>query len=316
MAERIDAREEKMKGELQPDGELQTYMVHEMAVASVQVQTGEDMILVESEDAIASVDDTWDDERREQASKLADRLPRAPRRVVQALENTKHGALFCLEQWRSLDVSISQKGSCTDEQRSLIYDLLGVLPCLRIDTVRVPANDNAAGLVALCRQEIRRLDNRVRLVLDARDRAAHEKARLGRPPVQPTAVQRLKSDVARARKRLVWAFDTFLLLRRGLAPALIIDPETKQPIRPAQAQTQSEAAAKAETKAKAPASPDPFPFPDDGPVADDADNAPIPVPPGLSAEEQELFLIVGETVRRQIRTGGWELPPDDVSPKA
>jgi hypothetical protein len=152
-------------------------------------------------------------------------------------------------------------------------------------------------------------------VLDARDRAAQEKARMGRPPVQPTAVQQRKSDVARARKRLTWALDTFFLLRRGLAPAVIIDPETKQPIRPAQAQAQA-AAAKAEPKAQAAPSSAPFPFPDDGPVADDADNAPIPVPPGLSPDDEEMFRIVGEAVRRQIRTGGFELPPDDFPPKA
>jgi hypothetical protein len=152
--------------------------------------------------------------------------------------------------------------------------------------------------VALCGREVQRLARKLELVLEPRDRLAQDKARLGLPGVPNPAVRRLKSDVSRARKRMVWAIDTFRALKLGIAPAVIIDPETKQPVGPASRADRKAAAAAESEQASGPEA-----EPDSEPVAAEADNVPVPLPAGLSPEAQEMLLIMGESIRRQFRTG-------------
>jgi hypothetical protein len=177
-----------------------------------------------------------------------------------------------------------------------------VNPCLRNDTVRVPASSDGPALVALCGREVQRLVRKLELVLEPRDRLAQDKARLGLPGVPNPAVRRLKSDVSRARKRMVWAIDTFRALKLGIAPAVIIDPETKQPVGPA-SRADRKAAAAAAAAAESEQASGPAAEPDSEPVAAEADNVPVPLPAGLSPEAQEMLLIMGESIRRQFRTG-------------
>jgi hypothetical protein len=300
MASKIDICTNKLYADMKPRTEMEAIMLRQVAQSSVQADTGLDLLLCETEMAIEEVDNTWEDARNQQVNTLADRLGASPRRVAGALESSKQGALYCLEQWRGLQRAAASNGRWTEPERQLCFDLLGILSCLRNDTTRVPAADDVPRLLALCAGEIARLEDKLARVLEPRDSAAQDRARLGLPAVQNAAMRTLKSDLSRNRKRLMWAITTFHEMRLGVAPAVIIDPETGQPVRGS-----TPAGAKAEAPA-APSRPVPRTSTPDGeresaPVAADADNEPLPLPPGLSAEEQELLLIIGEAVRRQFR---------------
>ena len=101
----------------------------------------------------------------------------------------------------------------------------------RLGPGQVPAGHDVAGIQALCAREIKRLETRVVLELEGREKRARAKARLGLPVAgSDTITRRIKSNLSRAHKRMVWAIETFERLRRGVAPATIIDPETGRPL--------------------------------------------------------------------------------------
>jgi hypothetical protein len=301
MQERIDIREEELTAEHEPTNAMERMLISEMARSGVQVDVNHARLLVHSKLMQETVDEWWEDDRRQAANNLAARLAKDPGRVAQRLEASLHGALWCLEQWRGLRASAAANGGLTEPQRQLLFDLMGISPLSRDHNERVPAADDKEALLALVAAEVKRLERRIELVLKPRDKMAQTKVREGIKEPQDPESRNHRSNESRAHKRLRWAMDTFTALRRGVAPATIIDPETGQPLRPqapAAPAPGSPAASTAPTTA--PQRNDPQPPPDD----------PIPLPPGLSEFDQEMLTLVGAAIRPLLRGG--ILRPEDL----
>jgi hypothetical protein len=154
-------------------------------------------------------DADWHDERTWDASRLGARLASDPCQVAGHLEDSLQGANWKLDRWRLLAAEAAENQGLDEPQRQLAFDLLGVPRELRRGTSRVPAGHDVAGLKALCAREIKRLETRVVLELEGRDKRARARARLGLPvTANDTVTRRIKSNESRAHKRFVWALVT------------------------------------------------------------------------------------------------------------
>jgi hypothetical protein len=237
--------------------------------------------------------------------------------VARALEETLHGAEFCLESWRNLGASVAQNGGLTQPQRELACDLMGLAPLARDNFSKVPACDDKEGLLALVAREVKRLETKIILELRGRDNVLRAKARLGLPMPPDATTRRIKSNESRATKRLNWSIQTFNDVRRGVAPATIIDPATKKPLQP-----EPEPAAPAPASAPPPPSSSPPPpagaaaapsasaAPCDQPLGEpDTGEDPIPLPEGVTGEDREMLILMGTTLRSLFRAGVLKPPP-------
>jgi hypothetical protein len=231
MQARIDMAETELKADLRPRNCLERTVVTEIARATIQVSVCQAQLSVDDDRVREKGDSEWDADRRREADNLAVRIGKDPCRVAHALEATLHGAEWCLDHWRDLGASVAQNGHITESQRQFACDLMGISLLFRDHFAKVPACDDKEGLLALVARQIERLETRIRLVLKERDEFARTKALLGLPTAPDATTKRVKSNEARATKRLIWSIDTFNTLRRGVAPATIIDPETRKPLK-------------------------------------------------------------------------------------
>jgi hypothetical protein len=289
MAAEIDAREARLKERFQPADEFECMMVREMARAGVQMDVSHEQLIEDNIRVSEKTDSDWHDDRTREANRLGARLAAEPSQVKDQLEETLHGANWLLYRWRALRDEAVENQGLDESQRQLAFDLLGVPVTGRRGTTRVPAGNDVEGIEALCAREIRRLETRVVLELEGRDTRARAKARRGLPVVaSDAATRRVKSNESRARKRLMWAYETFNSLRMGVALEMIIDPETRRPLRPA-------AAAPAQAEPPPAAAPEPPPAP--------AEADPVPLPDDVAGEKKELLLLMGATLRDLFRAG-------------
>jgi hypothetical protein len=296
----IDVREEELTADHEPKNAMERMLIGEMARAGVQAEVNHARVLAHTKLMQETVDDWWDDDRRQATHNLAARLAKDPCRVAQRLEASLHGALWCLEQWHGLGASAAANGGLTEPQRQLMCDLMGISPLLRDNTERVPAADDKEKLLAHVAREVKRLETRIELVLKRRDLIARAKVEHGFNLPQDPESRNHRSNESRAHKRLVWATNTFNDLRRGLAPATIIDPETGRPL---QAVAAGEAAAAAQEPPQTQTPPQTASPP---PPPGSADDAPIPLPEDASDEDKEMLLLVSATLRSILQAGRQE----------
>jgi len=228
----IDIRLAELTAEEKPKTALERWLLGEMARSGVQVEVSHQKLLANTKRMRQTVDEWWDDDRRQATDRLAARLEKDPRRILGQLQNSLHGALWCLEQWRGLGASAAHNGSLTEAQRALCCDLIGVAPLLRDNPDTVPACDDQPAILELVARQVERLETRIQRVLKERDRTARSNVREGLSDPQDPESRRHRSNEGRAHKRMVWAIEAFRALRRGVLPATIIDPATKQPLEP------------------------------------------------------------------------------------
>jgi hypothetical protein len=127
-------------------------------------------------------------------------------------------------------------------------------------------------------------------------------ARLGQPvAASDTVTRRIKSNASRAHKRLTWAVDTFRSLRAGVAPATIIDPETRRPLQAA-APTAAAAQEQSQPSPQPVSAPSP-PAADSGPPPALPPEDPIPLPDNIAGEDKDMLLLMGATLRSLFRQG-------------
>jgi hypothetical protein len=314
----IDIRLAELTAEEKPKTALERTLLGEIARSGVQAEVCHRKLLVNIKVMRETVDEWWDDDRRQAANTLAARLAKDPGRVAQRLEASLHGAFWCLEQWRGLGASAAHNGSLTEAQRELCCDLMGIGPLLRDNPEKVPARDDQPAIVELVAQQVQRLENQVEAVLKARDQMARSNVREGRSDPQDPESRRHCSNESRAHKRWTWAHDAFQALRRGVSPSRIIDPLTGQPLQP-------EAAAPPKASAPPPptaAGPSPqvteppaADFPPDDPAEPRTENR-IPVPDHLSREDKEILWLMGATLGPMLRAGMVKLPTMPGGPAA
>jgi hypothetical protein len=302
MQEAIDQRIARLTADRRPKTEVERILIIELARSSVQVEVCNRRVLDDARRVLSELDSSWDDQRSQEAQKVGARLGRDAFRVAGMLEQSKQGVNWLLYHWRLLDETVVLNGGVNDAQRQLMFDLKGVPSMLRDTTARVPAGDDAEALLTLVAGEIARLERRLEDALNRRDQVALAGARRGLPVMNDPVTRRLKSDEARAHKRMVWAMESLLRVQAGAKPETVIDPETRAPVggqakpapdrEPAPTPTPTPTSPTAETPAgDAPAAP-----PDDRPIPD--------MPEEISAEDREMLLIVGEHLRQMFRSAG------------
>src|SRR5262249_29460478 len=154
----------------------------EIARATVQVAHCLEYAQLDARRILNDAEISWDDDRRNHVNAMAERLKKAPQRIAPWLESSKQGAEDCLDRWRELGDTVAVTGRLTDEQRQLVFDLLGVSPLAGRDgTLRVPAGDDTEGLLGLIAAQRKRLERRITLELRSRDLAAQGLTKLGLP---------------------------------------------------------------------------------------------------------------------------------------
>jgi hypothetical protein len=219
--------------ELKPRTPYEVFCVGEIARNTVFVEIGA-MRLLQDEMRIVNrlAGPDWESDARERAERLAQRLPRYPHRTARALERTKQGTELLIEHLQGLADVVQSKGELDAASRTMLFDLVAVPLPLRDGARRVPAADDGPGLAALIAQEIKRHQSNLTTTLNQRDRDDRMTAMKFPSTYNDRIRRQLRSDEARAHKRLAWAQAMFDQLRKGAAASSIIDPRTSRPINP------------------------------------------------------------------------------------
>ena len=213
-------------------GQVRDLPLRRAARASVQVDSCTELWTINKERILEKDESAWHDERTQAADRLARRLADEPYDVARELARSKHGTLILISRWQSLGDAVASNQAFDDEQVQMAYDLLAVPKTLRNGSRQVPAASDGPSLAALVKRELAKHQAKLEQTLNRRDELEQDSARLGIVKEYDKETRKLRSDEARAHRRLRWAEATFQGLRQGVDPATVIDPETGRPINP------------------------------------------------------------------------------------
>ena len=202
-----------------------------------------------------------------------------------------------LDHLNGLADVVRSKNSLNDDQRGLLFDVLGVPLPLRDGTRRVPAANNGPALIALIEQEIARHEANSSNTLNQRDQDDQEEAMRSPSTYNDKTRKQLRSDHARALKRLVWAEDVLDRLRHGVPASTIIDPRTRRPIDPEDHKPPAPNCRLPRRHLPPPPPPPSASEAAEEPAATSDDGLP-PFPEGTSDEDKESMRIYAEPLRR------------------
>ena len=218
MAALIAERTIAFTAEMHPRSTFETWAIGELAAATVQVEVGSKRLLEDEVRIINRVSGPgWEADASAAADRLANRLGRHPYRTARELERTKQGTNILVYHLNGLADAARTKNALDDTQRGLLFDVLGVPLPLRDGNRRVPAAGDGPALVALIEQEIARHEANLLSTLNQRDRDDQLQAMKCPNTYLDKMRRQLRSDEARAVKRLVWVTDVLDQLRRGVA---------------------------------------------------------------------------------------------------
>jgi hypothetical protein len=309
IASRIDDRTRDYTAELKPQTGLERWLVFEMARTSVQVEVCANLRLLDQRRVLdRAAGPCWEVDAKGRAQRLAAKLPSDPARVAWALECTKQGTLLLIDHWKCLGDAIASNSGLDDGQRALAFDLLGVPQVLRNGSRQVPPGSDAPALAALVARETARHQENLDTVLNDRDRSEQAWVMMNVVRHPDATTRQLRSDEARAYKRMVWATETLKLIRKGVNAATIIDPATRSPLDP-NADAPPRAGRGATAKAKAapagppPPSPPPPTEPESSSSSSTSPSPPTPTlplnlpsyPDGCPEEMKESLMVFAET---------------------
>jgi len=291
MRQAIDERKVKFAARVKPIDALEYFLVGQMARGSVQSEFAGDQLLANYPLTVGRVDSRWEEDRRDEADRLGERLSKSPCRVARALGRTKYGALYLVDKLTSLGESIAANGRLDPQQRDYLFDILGVDVVLRNGSARVPAGDDGPALAAVVEQERARLTTKIERSLNGQDLSEQSAARLGIVRSYDQETKNLRSNARYADRRYDWAWAALCQLRAGVDPSPIIDPETKRPIAPEAPAAPAPEAAPAGPAA--PASPPPEPA---------ASTSTFRLPAafaGLPEEIKQILILMAEANHRE-----------------
>jgi hypothetical protein len=146
----------------------------------------------------------WDIDRRLAVELLAEKISKKPVQVVARLKESRHGCEWLLDRWRALGEVLEVEGKWNDAQRSLAFDMMGIVPEARHgEPWQRARHDSPQALVAREIEILNRLKACSLDAIDAQDRRLAEQG-LGveheRPMVQ------LNRDAVASFRRMQWAY--------------------------------------------------------------------------------------------------------------
>ena len=199
MAEVVENRVLAFSAEFAPTNAYETTLVRDMAVSSARIERCASLSVADLVRAANRAADHWDDDRSMSVEDYASRLGKDPSRIAAGLNRSRHGCEWLIPRWESLIELAETNGKWDENQRRLAHDLLGVPVELRPLDSRVPAADDATTLIAIARDEISRLNDRIESGLEALDDSERELAMLGMPMSEDIFTARLRKAESRAR---------------------------------------------------------------------------------------------------------------------
>jgi hypothetical protein len=131
----------------------------------------------------------WDADRKHDAEELGATLARRPAAVRAKLGRTKHGVLWLIGYWQSLLAFLDRESAWDEHRKALAFDLLGVMPALRLGEPWEAVGLDSAR--ALAEGEIASLNAMIADSLDALDHFEQAAACEGRPIHTSPAIRAL-----------------------------------------------------------------------------------------------------------------------------
>jgi hypothetical protein len=208
--EALQERVDRWRGWLKPFDEFEVDLCQDACLQSIRVWYCRAAMK-------ARVEESWDDDRRHAARRLAEKLAAQPQIVAWDLEETLQGAQWKLEQWDQLAEALDQRGGWTDDEESRVFDLLGQPNADRqFSEGRDDELEAARDLIASERARLRDLIDRV---LEPRDAREEWGAKLGLPPEEITPLKRLQRYERECQRRMNQALNRFKTGRRAWTPS-------------------------------------------------------------------------------------------------
>ena len=307
----IDERHRDFAAQRRARSLLDHWLCLEMARATVKIDVAEKLLAVDQERVFDRVENSWDIDGAAAADRLAQKLQDQPYDVARELGRNKYGTLLLISRWESLGHAAVSNQGLDESQIQMAYDLLAVPKVLRNGSREVPPANDVPALLALVGREIAMHRANLQRTLNWTDESEREFARLGLMKARDQITRGLKADRTRAEKRFKWAQETFILIRAGVDPATIIDPATKEPIKP-----EASAAPVSEPEPASSAPPPTPPAPPETPQESvpecSESEAPLPpLPEGVSGIEAEMYQIFGGVFRTLFEAAGAAQSPSD-----
>ena len=138
----------------------------------------------------------WDEDREDYIDSLVAKLGKVPG-VARALAKSKQGADWLRTTWMALGDVLEINGTWDDEQRRLAHALLDTPAALVQGSKTITAESDTASLAIIVKQELDRIDERLRRYLLAMDDAYRSMAAAGMPREEDAETKRLRKQEAR-----------------------------------------------------------------------------------------------------------------------
>ena len=150
--------------EIKPATEEARFALDVAVAASMRIDDCDQAYQAMKSEAVQRAQLDWDGDRKLDAARLVDRLPKKPVLIAVELEATPQGCEHKINLWNSLGETIETVGTWTDAQSSLALDLLGVSLALRNGPTPIEQRsglDVVGHRVDLAMREIKRLRARI-----------------------------------------------------------------------------------------------------------------------------------------------------------
>ncbi len=188
------------------------WMVEQISLTTVRIEHNGRMERRHRDREALRAEHFWDDDRRDDAIKLGERLASNPEFIANQLKRTPHGCDWMIDRWSRLARIADVDKVWDDAQRSLAFDLLGT----RLEDRNRPIGEtldiegrlvvDLTDLATLARREIAALIKRKEEVAgpDALNRALAQSDYIDEPTPE---IRRLRRRDSELHRRLKWYID-------------------------------------------------------------------------------------------------------------
>jgi hypothetical protein len=189
------------RDEYRPVGPQQEWLFEQVVVCSVQIDHCQHLQSALRSALARRAAVCWDEDRQLAAEETAVGLGKRPSLVTQRLRQTPQGCDWMLRRWAWLGGVLEERGTWSEPQTALAWDLLGIDPVLRSIPLVGP-DETGAELVA---EQTAALEAYKAEVLDELDDFDRSAAEAGLPVGQNRELERLQRYEAACFRRMQWA---------------------------------------------------------------------------------------------------------------
>ena len=192
-----------------PTTEFEVGLLITMGRVAAQLERNQKLKVVDLQRTMDRAVLCWDEDREDYIDSLVAKLGKVPG-VARALARSKQGADWLRTTWMALGDVLEINGTWDDEQRRLAHALLDTPAALVQGSKTIAAESDTASLAIIVKQELDRIERRLRRYLLAMDDAYRSMAAAGMPMEEDAETRRLrkqesklKLDLRRAKAELL-----------------------------------------------------------------------------------------------------------------